>query len=118
MAASHHVDFTQRLMDRFNKKDPEIHFKELEQLRQTGTPKAYIIEFQRMAIMATDISKQRLVMLFTEGLAEPLKGWVKAFMPATLQDAIIRNRDMEDAVPKKAPMKPFIPQKSKETKPF
>jgi hypothetical protein len=29
-------DFTQRLMDRFNKKDPEIHFRELAQLRQTS----------------------------------------------------------------------------------
>jgi hypothetical protein len=26
-------DFTQRLMDRFEKKDPEIHFRELAQLR-------------------------------------------------------------------------------------
>jgi uncharacterized protein with HEPN domain len=38
-------DFTQRLMDRFNKKDPEIHFKELAQLRQTGILEAYITEF-------------------------------------------------------------------------
>jgi hypothetical protein len=29
-------------------KDPEIHFKELAQLRKTGTPEAYITEFQRM----------------------------------------------------------------------
>jgi hypothetical protein len=26
-------DFTQRLKDRFNKKDPEIHFRKLAQLR-------------------------------------------------------------------------------------
>jgi hypothetical protein len=39
-------DFTQRLMDRFDRKDLEIHFRELAQLRQTSTPEAYVIEFQ------------------------------------------------------------------------
>ena len=62
----------------------------------------------------TNISEQRLVMLFTKGLSEPLHGWVKAFNPETLQDAIIRTWDMEDAVPKKKTFsKPFIPQKTK-----
>jgi hypothetical protein len=46
-------DFTQRLMEIFDKKDPEIHFRELAQLRQTGTPEAYITEFQRMTVMVT-----------------------------------------------------------------
>jgi hypothetical protein len=62
-----------------------------------------------MAVMVTDISEQRLVMLFTEGLVEPLRGWVKDFRPITLQDAIMRTQDMANTVPKKAPMKPFIP---------
>jgi hypothetical protein len=31
--------------------------------------------------MVQDISPTRLMMLFTEGLMEPLKGWVKAFNP-------------------------------------
>jgi hypothetical protein len=35
-------DFTQRLMDRFDRKDPKIHFRELVQLKQTSSPKAYI----------------------------------------------------------------------------
>jgi hypothetical protein len=44
---------------------------------------------------------------------------VKAFKPETLQDAIIRTRDMEDVVPKKKTFsKPFIPQKNKDKKPF
>jgi hypothetical protein len=91
----------------------------LAQLKQVGTPDAYITEFQRIAVTVTDISEQRLVMLFTEGLSEPLRGWVKAFKPETLQDAIIRTRDMEDAVPKtKTFSKPFIPQKNKDKKPF
>jgi hypothetical protein len=40
-------------MDRFDQKDLEIHFRELAQLRQTGTPEAYITYFQRMAVMVT-----------------------------------------------------------------
>jgi hypothetical protein len=71
---------------------------------------------QKMAIMVTNISEQRLVMLFVKGLAEPLRGWVKDFRPATLQDANMKTQGMEDAVPKKALVKPFIPQKSKEMK--
>ena len=35
-------EFTDRLMDRFDRKDPEIHFRDLSQLRQTGTTKAFI----------------------------------------------------------------------------
>jgi hypothetical protein len=38
-------EFTDRLMDRFDRKDPEIHFGDLAQLRQTGTTEAFIIEF-------------------------------------------------------------------------
>jgi hypothetical protein len=41
-----------------------------------------------------DVSWSRLMMLFTEGLMEPLKGWVKAFKPTDLQDAIWRTRDL------------------------
>jgi hypothetical protein len=114
-----YVEFTQRLMDRFDRKDPEISFRELAQLRQTGTPEAFIAEFERVVVQVTDISEHRLVMLFTEGLAEPLRGWVKAFKPATLQDAIKRTLDMMDTVPKtKGPTKPYIPPKNQDKKPF
>jgi hypothetical protein len=81
--------FTDRLMDKFDKKDPEIHFRDLAQLRQTGTAEAFVTEFQRVAVAVTDISEPGLIMLFTEGLIEPLRGWVKAYRPPTLQDAIL-----------------------------
>jgi hypothetical protein len=42
-------EFTERLMDRFDRRDPEIHFRDLAQLRQTGTTEAFITEFQRVA---------------------------------------------------------------------
>jgi hypothetical protein len=77
-------------MERFDRKDPEIHFRELAQIKQVETLDAYITEFKRQAVTVIDISEQSLVMLFTKGLSEPLRGWVNAFKPETLQDAIIR----------------------------
>jgi hypothetical protein len=111
-----YVDFTQNLMNKFDQKDPEIHFRELEQLKQTSTQEAYITNFQRMAIMVTDISQPRLVILFMEGLEELLRGWVKAFRPTTLHESIMRSQDMKDVVNKKISMKSFIPQGGKETR--
>lgn len=68
--------------------------------------------------MVTDISEAQLVM-FVEGLSEPLRGWVKAYKPANLQDAISRATDMQDTVPKRRfPPNPCLPQKSKEVKTF
>ena len=94
-------EFTQKLMERFDRKDPEIHFRELAQLKQTSSAKAFISEFQRIAVMVTDVSESRLTMLFTEALTEPLRGWVKAYKPLTLQDAISRARDLQGSVPQK-----------------
>jgi hypothetical protein len=88
-----YTEFTQKLIDRFDQGDPKLHFRELTQLRQTGSPEVYIEEFQRITVMVQDVSQSRLMMLFTEGLMEPLKGWVKAFKPTNLQDAIWRTRD-------------------------
>jgi hypothetical protein len=61
-------EFTDRLMDRCDRKDPEIHFRDLALLRQTGIAEAFIIEFQQVAMVVTDISEPRLIMLFIEGL--------------------------------------------------
>jgi hypothetical protein len=48
------------------------------------------------------------MMLFTEGLMEPLKGWVKAFKPTNLQYAIWRTRDLgPTAKPKFVPRPPL-----------
>ena len=64
-----YLDFTQRLIDRFDRKDPEIHFRELAQLRQAGNAESYISEFQRVVVMVTDITEPRLIMLFIEGIS-------------------------------------------------
>jgi hypothetical protein len=54
-------------------------------------------------------------MLFTEALSEPLRGWVKDFKPHTLQEAIVRKRDMGDSAQKpKTVTKPFVPQRDRD----
>jgi hypothetical protein len=72
-----YIDFTQRLIGIFDQGDPKLHFRELTQLIQTGSPEVYIEDFQRIAVMIQDVSQMGLMMLFTEGLMEPLRGWVK-----------------------------------------
>jgi hypothetical protein len=47
--------------------------------------------------MVQEVSQSRLMMIFTEGLMEPLRGWVKDFNPTNLQDAIWRKRDLGPA---------------------
>jgi hypothetical protein len=99
-------------MDRFDQGDPEIHFHELTQLRQTGSVEAFIEEFQRIAVMVPDVSESRLMMLFSEGLTKPLRGWVKDFKPTTLQDAIWKTRDLEGATSRNkfTPRPPLAPR--------
>jgi hypothetical protein len=93
-------EFTERLMDRFDMRDPEIHFMDLTQFRKMGTPDAFIRKFQRIVVTVTDILETRLIMFFREGLTEPLRGWVKAYRPHTLQDPILRTRDLANSVSK------------------
>jgi hypothetical protein len=89
-----YAEFTGRLVHRFDRRDLEMSFRDLAQLRQTGSVDAYILDFQRISVMVTDISEARLVMLFIEGLTEPLRGWVKAYKPTSLQDAVSSARDL------------------------
>jgi hypothetical protein len=70
-----------------------------------------------MRVMVTDVFEERLVILFIEGLVEPLRGWVKYFRPNTLQEDIMKTKDMEDTVPKKTSTKTFIPQTGQVSKP-
>lgn len=83
-AVTTYQEFTSKLIERFDKKDPELYFRELAQLRQTGSLDAYVSELQKVAVMVTGISERILVILFVEGLMEPMRGWVKAFDPPTL----------------------------------
>ncbi|XP_059065756.1 uncharacterized protein LOC131857345 [Cryptomeria japonica] len=88
-------EFADLLVERFDKKDPESYFRELAQLKQTGNLEVYVSEFLKLSCMVNNMSNQRLVVLFIEGLMEPLRGWVKAFDPPTLLLAIKKARSMD-----------------------
>jgi hypothetical protein len=62
--------------------------------------------------MVPDVSESILMMLFFEEPTEPLRGWVKAFKPTTLQDAIWKNRDLEGTTSKNkfVPRPPLAPR--------
>ncbi|KAH9305248.1 hypothetical protein KI387_009652, partial [Taxus chinensis] len=85
---------------RFDMKDPKIHFRELAQLKQEASVERYVVHFQKLAIMVLDISERRLIVLFMEGLTEPLRGLVKAFEHPSLQDAIKRSINLESTAGK------------------
>jgi hypothetical protein len=89
----------------------KLHFRDLTQCsRSDRSVEAFITKFQRKTVAVIDIFEHRLGMLFIESLTNPLRGWVKAFKPHTLQDAIFRTRDMGDSVQKtKTFNKPFVP---------
>lgn len=89
-----YTEFIERLIDRFDGKDPKLNFKELAQLRKIGSIDHYITEFQKLSIMVMDISERKQIVLFMDGLTEPLRDWVKSFNPATLLEAIKKARSM------------------------
>ena len=48
-------EFTRKLIERFDQRDPDISFRDLANIRQVGTLEAYILEFQKVAVMVTNI---------------------------------------------------------------
>ena len=56
------------MLERFERRDPKISFRELAHVKKNGTPKAYIFEFHKMDVMVTKILEARLILLFIEGL--------------------------------------------------
>ena len=87
-------EFTRRVVERFDRRDPEQRFVELTKLKQTGSAETYISDFLRVSVMVPDLSAARMVYMFMEGLSEPLRGLVRSNRPATLQDAISRTQDL------------------------
>ena len=82
-----YAEFTRRLIERFDRRDPEQHFVELTRLKQTGSPETYIADFLWVSVMVLDLSAALMIYMFGEGLVEPLRGLVRSTRPATLQDA-------------------------------
>ena len=72
-------EFTKRLTEIFERRDSETPFRELAHMKQIGTPEDSISNFQNLALLVTGISEACLILLFIEGLEDPLKGLVKAY---------------------------------------
>eukprot|EP00253_Pinus_taeda_P001460 PITA_01460 len=66
-----YADFTRRLMERFDRRDPEQHFVELTRLKQTGSPETYIVDFLRVSVMVPDLSMAWRIYMFVEGTWTP-----------------------------------------------
>ena len=65
--------------------------------------------------MVSDIYMVRLVLIYTKGLAEPLKGLWKSHRTTTLKDSINLTRDVQNVFPKsRYPRNPNFPSKFKE----
>ena len=88
------------MIKRFDWRDPEEHFVELTKLKQTGSPDTYIFEFLRLSVMVPDMSSTKMIYMFIDGLAEPLRGLVRLMGPATLHDTVGRTQDLQDALPR------------------
>ena len=102
-----------------DQRDPDISFCELEHIKQVGTHESYISEFPKVAVMVIDISESRMILLFTQGLVETLRGLVKSYRPTTLQEAVSRTRDLQDEIPRtKYPLRPSMPLKFKNKRPM
>ena len=95
-----YAEFTRRLIERFDRRDPKEHFVELTRLKQTGSPNTYISNFLRLSVMVQDLSAARMIYNFIYELAEQLRGLVRSTRPTTLHDAVGRTRDLQDALPR------------------
>ena len=56
----------------------------MAQLKQHSSLHAYVNDFQQLSFMVLNISERIFVVLFMEGLMEPLTVWLKAFDPPSL----------------------------------
>ena len=48
-------------MEIFERKYPELPFKELAQLKQVGIPEAYMLEFEKISVMVSHVSMDMFV---------------------------------------------------------
>lgn len=62
--------FSSKLTTHFDRKDIQVYYRDLAQLRQVGSLDDFIDEFQQILVMVPDMTEQRKVMLFTEGLQD------------------------------------------------
>lgn len=54
----------------------------------------YISELQRLVVLVIDISEWRFVVLFMDGILDPLQGWVEGHDSITLQETTKKAHDV------------------------
>lgn len=115
-------NFTRMLVERSDQRDPQAPFMGLENLRQSCNLETYIFEFLKLSIMVVDLSAVRRGYMFIDGIEKPLHGLVEYTKPTTLQYAIERAIDLQDALPKakaKCQQKPtFLSKRKYDKAPF
>ena len=62
-----YFEFTRRVVERFDRRDPEAPFMSLAKLKQLGNTKSYISEYLRLSVMVPDFSAARRVYMFING---------------------------------------------------
>ena len=67
-SVTYYVYFTQRLVERFDPRNPKAHFFELTKLKQTGYLEIYIYEILKLLVMVSDLTVTRRVCMFIDGL--------------------------------------------------
>ena len=78
-------------------------------MKQVRTPTDYMMEFQKLLVKVAYVSMGRLVFMFIEVLAEPLKGLVKSHKPTALKYAMNFTRDLRNVLPRtRFPHKPIF----------
>lgn len=77
--------FFQKVLTRFDKKDVEEYFKELDTLKQTSYLNEYIEAFEQISVQVQNISPRRVIFIFVDGLLDPLRGLLKYFGPSSLE---------------------------------
>ena len=75
-------------MDIFCRKYPQLPFNELAQSKQVGTLESYMLEFEKLSLMLSNVYMADLDLLFTEELKKPFKWIMKSQKTATLKDAM------------------------------
>ena len=83
-----YLEFTRRLVERFDRRDPEAPFMGITKLNQLGHLETYLFEFLKLFVMVLDLSAARRVYMFIDGLDEPLHGLAKSTKPNNLHGAI------------------------------
>eukprot|EP00253_Pinus_taeda_P003924 PITA_03924 len=104
-----YAEFTRRLMERFDWRDPEQHFVELTRLKQTRSPETYIADFLRVSVMAPDLSTARRIYMFVEGCAAGKAHFIEVFSKSSGEEDEKDDVEVGDSHAMQGPLLPPPP---------